>query len=49
MLQNIPVVINGVRRGDTETVARALEDISQSIQDMIDALKLMQGNHSNLT
>ncbi|XP_074494578.1 indoleamine 2,3-dioxygenase 1 [Sebastes fasciatus] len=41
-LRNIPVVINGVRRGDTETVARALEDISQSIQDMIDALKLMQ-------
>ncbi|XP_033474849.1 indoleamine 2,3-dioxygenase 1 isoform X2 [Epinephelus lanceolatus] len=41
-LRNIPIVINGVRRGDTEAVARALEDISQSILDMIDALKLMQ-------
>ncbi|KAM9360494.1 indoleamine 2,3-dioxygenase 1 [Symphorus nematophorus] len=40
-LRNIPTVINGVRCGDTEAVARALEDISQSIQDMIDALKLM--------
>ncbi|XP_049906909.1 indoleamine 2,3-dioxygenase 1 isoform X2 [Epinephelus moara] len=41
-LRNIPIVINGVRRRDTEAVARALEDISQSILDMIDALKLMQ-------
>ncbi|XP_054467324.1 indoleamine 2,3-dioxygenase 1 [Anoplopoma fimbria] len=41
-LRNIPTVINGVRVGDTETVARALEDISQSIQDMKDKLKLMQ-------
>lgn len=41
-LRNIPTVINGVRCGDTETVARALEDISQSIQNMTDALKLMQ-------
>ncbi|XP_068422766.1 indoleamine 2,3-dioxygenase 1 [Clinocottus analis] len=41
-LRNIPTVINGVRCGDTETVARALEDISQSIQDMTDTLKLMQ-------
>ncbi|XP_034397783.1 indoleamine 2,3-dioxygenase 1 [Cyclopterus lumpus] len=40
-LKNIPTVINGVRCGDTETVARALEDISQSIQDMTDKLKLM--------
>ncbi|KAM8760435.1 indoleamine 2,3-dioxygenase 1 [Acanthopagrus schlegelii] len=40
-LRNIPAVINGVRCGDTEAVARALEDISQSIQDMTDALKLM--------
>ncbi|XP_042344443.1 indoleamine 2,3-dioxygenase 1 [Plectropomus leopardus] len=40
-LRNIPIVINGVRSGDTEAVARALEDISQSIQDMTDALKLM--------
>ncbi|XP_041792229.1 indoleamine 2,3-dioxygenase 1 [Chelmon rostratus] len=40
-LRNIATVINGVRSGDTEAVTRALEDISQSIQDMIDALKLM--------
>nr|XP_046243087.1 indoleamine 2,3-dioxygenase 1 [Scatophagus argus] len=40
-LRNIPVVINGVRCGDAETVAGALEEISQSIQDMTDALKLM--------
>lgn len=49
VLQNIPTVINGVRCGETKAVARALEDISQSIQDMTDALKLMQGNHSNIT
>lgn len=49
MWQNIPAVINGVRCGDTEAVAGALEDISQSIQDMTDALKLMHGNHSNIT
>ncbi|KAI3371913.1 hypothetical protein L3Q82_006786 [Scortum barcoo] len=42
-LRNIPTVINGVRCGDTEGVARALENISQSIQDMTDALKLMHG------
>ncbi|XP_040898519.1 indoleamine 2,3-dioxygenase 1 [Toxotes jaculatrix] len=41
-LRNIPTVINSVRCSDTETVARALEDISQSIQNMTDALKLMQ-------
>ncbi|XP_070760926.1 indoleamine 2,3-dioxygenase 1 [Enoplosus armatus] len=41
-LRNIPTVINGARCGDTEAVARALEDISQSLQDMIDALRLMQ-------
>ncbi|XP_051278623.1 indoleamine 2,3-dioxygenase 1 [Dicentrarchus labrax] len=40
-LRNIPTVINGVRCGDTEAVARALEEISQSVQDMTDALKLM--------
>ncbi|XP_075895145.1 indoleamine 2,3-dioxygenase 1 [Nelusetta ayraudi] len=40
-LRNIPVVINGVRRGDTEAVAGGLETISQSIQDMTEALKLM--------
>ncbi|XP_047447403.1 indoleamine 2,3-dioxygenase 1 [Mugil cephalus] len=40
-LRSIPTVINGVRCGDTEAVTRALEDISQSIQDMTDALKLM--------
>ncbi|KAM7018253.1 indoleamine 2,3-dioxygenase 1 [Tautogolabrus adspersus] len=40
-LRNIPAVINGVKCGDTEAVARALEDISQSIQDMTDTLKLL--------
>ncbi|XP_059193173.1 indoleamine 2,3-dioxygenase 1 [Centropristis striata] len=40
-LRNIPTVINGVRSGDSEAVARALEDTSQSLQDMTDALKLM--------
>lgn len=43
ILQNIPIVINCARCGDTEAVAKALEQISQSIQDMTDALKLMQG------
>lgn len=43
VFQNIPVVINGVRRGDTEAVAGGLETISQSIQDMTEALKLMHG------
>ncbi|XP_017272629.1 indoleamine 2,3-dioxygenase 1 [Kryptolebias marmoratus] len=41
-IRSIPIVINGVRCGDTDGVVRALEDISQSIQDMNDALKLMQ-------
>lgn len=40
------MVINGVRCGDTEAVAKALEKISQSIQDMNDALKLMHGKNS---
>lgn len=48
VLQSIPIVINGVRCGDTEAVAKALEDISQSIQDMTEALKLMQGSGSNI-
>uniref|UniRef100_A0A665X3U5 Indoleamine 2,3-dioxygenase 2-like n=1 Tax=Echeneis naucrates TaxID=173247 RepID=A0A665X3U5_ECHNA len=43
-LRSIPTVINGVRCGETEAVARALEVISQSIQDMTDTLKLMQGS-----
>lgn len=46
LLQNIPAVINGVRYGDTEAVAGALDAISQSIQDMTDALKLMHGEVS---
>ncbi|XP_037536441.1 indoleamine 2,3-dioxygenase 1 [Nematolebias whitei] len=41
-IRSIPSVINGIRCGDTDAVVRALEDISQSIQDMNDALKLMQ-------
>ncbi|CAJ1068591.1 indoleamine 2%2C3-dioxygenase 2 [Xyrichtys novacula] len=40
-LRNIPVVISGVRCADSEAVARALETISQSLQDMTDTLKLM--------
>ncbi|KAK2837450.1 hypothetical protein Q5P01_014662 [Channa striata] len=41
-VRNIATVINSIRCGDTEAVARALEDITQSIQDMTDTLKLMQ-------
>ncbi|XP_026199340.1 indoleamine 2,3-dioxygenase 1 [Anabas testudineus] len=41
-VRSIPTVINGVKCGDSEAVARALEDISQSVQDMTDAIKLMQ-------
>uniref|UniRef100_A0A3Q3S0Y8 Indoleamine 2,3-dioxygenase 1 n=1 Tax=Mastacembelus armatus TaxID=205130 RepID=A0A3Q3S0Y8_9TELE len=41
-LRSIPTVINGIRGGDTQAVARALDNIGQSIQDMTDALKLMQ-------
>ncbi|XP_028270343.1 indoleamine 2,3-dioxygenase 1 [Parambassis ranga] len=40
-LRSIPIVINGVGCGDSDAVASALEDISQSIEDMTDALKLM--------
>lgn len=40
-LRNLPAVINGVRYGDTEAVATALERISQSMQDMTDTFKLM--------
>ncbi|KAK0152161.1 Indoleamine 2,3-dioxygenase 2 [Merluccius polli] len=40
-LRSIPTVINGVRRGDGEAVAGALEVIQQSLQDMTHALKLM--------
>ncbi|MED6246496.1 hypothetical protein ATANTOWER_018825 [Ataeniobius toweri] len=42
-IRSIPTVINGVRCGHMEAVAKALENISQSIQDMNDALKLMHG------
>lgn len=49
VFQNIPVVINGVRRGDTEAVAGGLEAISQSIQDMTEALKLMHGKNKTKT
>lgn len=48
LLQSIPVVINGVRCGDTEVVATALGTISQSIEDMTDTLKLMQGSDSDI-
>ncbi|XP_030593273.1 indoleamine 2,3-dioxygenase 1 [Archocentrus centrarchus] len=41
-VRSIPTVINGVRCSDTEAVARGLEIISKSIEDMTDALRLMQ-------
>ncbi|XP_061529456.1 indoleamine 2,3-dioxygenase 1 [Phycodurus eques] len=41
-LRSIPKVINGVRCGDTKAVAKALEDISQSIDGMAESLRLMQ-------
>ncbi|XP_064203462.1 indoleamine 2,3-dioxygenase 1 isoform X1 [Anguilla rostrata] len=37
----IPMVINGVRRGDASTVTRALEDIAQSMSSMTEAIKLL--------
>ncbi|XP_041642404.1 indoleamine 2,3-dioxygenase 1 isoform X2 [Cheilinus undulatus] len=40
-LRCIPKVINGMRCSNSEAVATALEEISQSMQDMADALKLM--------
>uniref|UniRef100_A0A4W5MS12 Indoleamine 2,3-dioxygenase 1 n=1 Tax=Hucho hucho TaxID=62062 RepID=A0A4W5MS12_9TELE len=40
-INSIPLVINGVQCGDTETVTRALEEFSQAMQGMTDALKLM--------
>ncbi|KAM7391846.1 hypothetical protein PAMP_022502 [Pampus punctatissimus] len=41
-LRSIPIVINGVRCGDTDAVTKALEEISQSIQEMTETLKMMQ-------
>ncbi|KAL0979441.1 hypothetical protein UPYG_G00185080 [Umbra pygmaea] len=43
-IRTIPLVINGVQSGDAETVTRALEEMSQGIQDMTDTLKLMHAN-----
>ncbi|XP_061115301.1 indoleamine 2,3-dioxygenase 1 [Conger conger] len=40
-LNAIPVVINGVRRGDANMVTRALEDIAQAIGSMTEKLSLM--------
>ncbi|XP_070992509.1 indoleamine 2,3-dioxygenase 2-like isoform X2 [Oncorhynchus clarkii lewisi] len=40
-IKSIPLVINGVQCGDAETVTRALEEISQAMEGMTDALKLM--------
>lgn len=40
-LKSIPAVVGGVSCGDSEAVARALGDISKSLQDMTDALKQM--------
>uniref|UniRef100_A0AAY5KY24 Indoleamine 2,3-dioxygenase 1 n=1 Tax=Esox lucius TaxID=8010 RepID=A0AAY5KY24_ESOLU len=44
VIKSIPVVINGVQCGDAETVTRALEELSQAIQGMTDALKLMHAH-----
>ncbi|XP_061673475.1 indoleamine 2,3-dioxygenase 1 isoform X3 [Syngnathoides biaculeatus] len=41
-LRSIPKVINGVRCGDTKAVAKALKDISHSIDSMTESLRLMQ-------
>lgn len=43
VFQSIPLVINGVQCGDAETVTSALEEISQAMEGMTDALKLMHG------
>lgn len=40
-LKSIPTVLSGVSCGDTEVVTRALLEISQSLHDMTEALKLM--------
>ncbi|XP_055775666.1 indoleamine 2,3-dioxygenase 2-like isoform X3 [Salvelinus fontinalis] len=40
-IKSIPLVINGVQCSDAETVTRALEEFSQAMQGMTDALKLM--------
>ncbi|XP_053726923.1 indoleamine 2,3-dioxygenase 1 isoform X1 [Synchiropus splendidus] len=40
-LKSIPAVINGVRRGDSEEVAAALEEVSRALQSMTDTLKLL--------
>ncbi|XP_029573008.1 indoleamine 2,3-dioxygenase 2 isoform X2 [Salmo trutta] len=40
-IKSIPLVINGVQCSDVETVTRALEEFSQAMQGMTDALKLM--------
>ncbi|XP_059910856.1 indoleamine 2,3-dioxygenase 1 isoform X3 [Gadus macrocephalus] len=44
-LRSIPAVVNGVRRGDGEAVADALEVLQQSLQDMRDTLKLLHDTH----
>ncbi|KAJ7994198.1 hypothetical protein DPEC_G00263420 [Dallia pectoralis] len=41
VIKSIPVVIDGVQCGNTESVTRALEELSQAIQGMTDALKKM--------
>ncbi|XP_036383529.1 indoleamine 2,3-dioxygenase 1 [Megalops cyprinoides] len=40
-IKAIPDVINGVRRGDTAMVTRALEDIAEATSSMTEALRLM--------
>lgn len=47
-VQSIPAVVGGVSCGDSEAVARALGDISKSLQDMTDALKQMHGRDLQL-
>ena len=41
--QIIPALVNGVRRGDSDAVADALEVLQQTLQDMRDTLKLLHG------
>ncbi|KAJ8285916.1 hypothetical protein GJAV_G00032450 [Gymnothorax javanicus] len=40
-LKAIPLVINGMRCGDVSMVTKALEDIAQALNNMMEALKLM--------
>lgn len=47
-MQAIPEVIGGVCDGDVLVVTRGLSVVSQSIEDMKEALKQMHGNAAAL-